>query len=66
MQEQIDLNPCPCCGGVAEIEYISKNSKCVHVLCKKCWVTTGIYMAVHLAIHAWNSDYERGDVCKNK
>ena len=59
----IELLPCPFCGGEAKTSRGLHKYDCWGIWCPTCGVRTDLYPSEREAIEAWNTRYER--TCKN-
>ena len=50
MDEKIELNNCPCCGGSAKL----MGQRTFYVECQKCFLATDKYARPKFAAEAWN------------
>ena len=72
---EIELKPCPFCGGTASVYYDPKGIKdtanrhwAYTAVCDKCCATSGLWFSRETATEAWNRRADNGrtpDVCEN-
>ena len=57
---EIELKPCPFCGGKAEIEFSTICPELCSVLCRKCKIETYGAKNIQQATETWNRRADNG------